>query len=80
MILTNFDVLFCYFLLFCVIFCNFASFINLTLMNTEIFNEYAEMAIDSILMDLVTNPERRRYHAGYDLPDGSRLYFEYRKP
>lgn len=49
-------------------------------MNTEIFNEYAEMAIDSILMDLVSDPERRRYHAGYALPDGSRLYFEYRKP
>ena len=72
----------CYFLLFFVIFCNFAVFFKILLMDRQEFEAFNEAAFDTFgaIVDKVHNePGHRRYWAAKDTKDGGRVYVEYRR-
>lgn len=46
-------------------------------MTKKVFLDYAELAATDLEFDLSMN-DLRRWHRGFDLPDGGRIYFEWR--
>ena len=76
-------VILCYYLLFCVIFCNFVSFLILTHMDAVIecakLARLAGVGAQELGQSCLDHPEQRRFWWGYDLEDGGRLYIEYRR-
>lgn len=72
-----FCVIICFIVLFFVSLCHFLTQ-NDIIMRKETFLAYADIAAEDLQLTLSSGNCVRRWHRGFNLPDGGRIYFEWR--